>query len=52
MVALVKANAGAVAAHLADAVMLAAAGANRSLRPDASFKIAVGRLFIVEVFLV
>jgi hypothetical protein len=37
LVALVNANAGALTAHLGNAVVLAALGANRTLRPDARF---------------
>jgi hypothetical protein len=49
LVALVNADAGALAAHLADAVKAAAVRADRAIRPYPSFQIGICRLFVVEV---
>src|SRR5262249_52821096 len=48
VVALIKTYAGALAAHLADALKTAAMWAYRTARPDVLFYELVGRFFVVE----
>src|SRR3569623_1828993 len=49
LVALVSANAGRLALHLADALHTPAMRADRTVRPDARLDISVGGFFVVEV---
>jgi len=49
LVALVSANAGGLAAHLADPLHAAAMRAHRAISPDARLYISVGGFFIVEL---
>src|SRR5690606_10274067 len=49
LVALVRANAGGLATHLADALHAATVRADRALRPDALLNVRVSRFFVVKV---
>src|SRR5262249_19690945 len=50
LVALVRANAGALAAHLGNALKAAAVRANRAFRPHPGFNPGVSGGFVVEAF--